>query len=497
MEDQKKNAAGTPPDADDEIDLVELAGNFFRIAKRVWWLFVALVAVGIGGMYAYSYIGYEPLYRCEATFTISTGDNSSFYYNINTADQMSLTFPYILDSSYFRSVLLDTLGVDELNGTLSASTITNSNMVTMRADSPSAEDARAILDAALQVYPEVSRFVLGDIEFHLIDEIQTPTEPYNQPSLRRVVGYGGLGGLALAVLIVGLMALFSNTIKTVEDMEKVSSLECFAVLPETKQKARKNSAASKYLSVLDPRTTHGIRESIRSLTSRSQNAMQDANVKTLLVTSSVAGEGKSTVAINLAEQLAQNGARVLLVDLDLRRQQDAILLNCSGGLSVAEVLRDRNAQKTGFIRRLKRRGFYFWGGKKPVNNPTDVLSDRRLRRMLDSLREQVDYLILDAAPCGLFQDAAIVADWADAALMVVRYDTVTKTNIAEALSMLDSRQAEVIGYVLNAFPQSSTGYGYGYGRYGYGKYGYGAYGSKYSELPEEEVAEEDPTLAPV
>ena len=89
MEDQKKIAAGTPPDADDEIDLVELAANFFRIAKRVWWLFVALVAVGIGGMYAYSYIGYEPLYRCEATFTISTGDNSSFYYNTSTADCLS------------------------------------------------------------------------------------------------------------------------------------------------------------------------------------------------------------------------------------------------------------------------------------------------------------------------------------------------------------------------------------------------------------------------
>lgn len=497
MEDQKNIAAGTALEADDEIDLVELAGNFFRIAKRVWWLFVALVAVGVGGMYAYSYIGYEPRYRCEATFTISTGDNSSFYYNTNTADQMSLTFPYILDSSYFRSVLLDTLGVDELNGTLSATTISNSNMVTMQANSPSAEDARAILDAALQVYPEVSRFVLGDIEFHLIDEIQTPTEPYNQPSLRRIVGYGGLGGLAMAVLIVGLMALFSNTIKTVGDMETVSSLECFAVLPETKQKARKNSVASKYLSVLDPRTTHGFRESVRSLTSRLQNALQDANAKTILVTSSVAGEGKSTVAINLAEQLAQNGTRVLLIDLDLRRQQDAVLLNCNGGLSVAEVLRDREVQKTGFIRKLKRRGFYFWGGKKTISNPTEVLSDRRLHRMLDSLRSQVDYIILDTPPCGLFQDAAIVADWADAALIVVRYDSVTRNNVTEALSMLESRQANVIGYVLNAFPQSSSSYGYGYGRYGYGKYGYGSYGSKYSELPEEEVAEEAPTMEPV
>ena len=116
---------------------------------------------------------------------------------------------------------------------------------------------------------------------------------------------------------------------------------------------------------------------------------------------------------------------------------------------------------------------------------------------MGSLREQLDYIILDTAPCGLFQDAAIVADWADAVLMVVRYDTVTKNNVAEALSMLDSRRADVVGYVLNAYPQSSNAYGYGYGRYGYGKYGYGAYGSKYSELPEEEVAEEDPTLATV
>ena len=497
MEDPKNIAAGTAMDADDEIDLVELATNFFRIAKRLWWLFVLLVAVGVGGMYAFSYFRYAPMYRCEATFTISTGDNSSFYYNSSTADQMALTFPYILDSSYFRSVLLDTLGKDTLNGTLSATTISNSNMVTMQAVSPSAEDARAILDAALQVYPEVSRFVLGDIEFHLIDEIQTPTAPYNQPSLKRIVGYGGLGGLALAVLIVGLMALLSNTIKTVEDMEQVSSLECFAVLPQNKQKARKNSTASRYLSVLDPRTTHGFRESIRSLTSRLQNTLQEKNAKTILVTSSVAGEGKSTVAINLAEQLAQNGSRVLLVDLERRRQQDAVLLNCNGGLNVAEVLQDKTAQNTGFIRRLKRRNFYFWGGKKAVSNPTETLSDARLKKILGSLREQLDYIILDTAPCGLFQDAAIVADWADAVLMVVRYDTVTKNNVAEALSMLDSRRADVVGYVLNAYPQSSNAYGYGYGRYGYGKYGYGAYGSKYSELPEEEVAEEDPTLATV
>ena len=76
MEDPKNIAAGTAMDADDEIDLVELATNFFRIAKRLWWLFVLLVAVGVGGMYAFSYFRYVPMYRCEATFTISTGGDT-------------------------------------------------------------------------------------------------------------------------------------------------------------------------------------------------------------------------------------------------------------------------------------------------------------------------------------------------------------------------------------------------------------------------------------
>lgn len=93
------------------------------------------------------------------------------------------------------------------------------------------------------------------------------------------MGYGGLDGLAEATLVVTLMALLSGTIKTVEDMEKVTSLECFAVLPETKQKARKNSKASRYISVLDPRSTHGFRESIRSLTSRLENAMKEKKEK--------------------------------------------------------------------------------------------------------------------------------------------------------------------------------------------------------------------------
>ena len=91
-----------------EIDLVQLALDFFRIAKKRWWLFAGLLVAGTAIAFGVSFIQYTPLYRCEATFTVSTGENTGFYYSTTAADQMSRTFPYILDSSYFRSVLLDT-----------------------------------------------------------------------------------------------------------------------------------------------------------------------------------------------------------------------------------------------------------------------------------------------------------------------------------------------------------------------------------------------------
>ncbi len=468
-------------DGDDQgFDLAGLVGAFTHVARRMWWLALISCALGVGVMYAVSYFNYTPLYRCEATFTITSGDGSSLYSSISSASQLSKTFPYILDSEYFRSVLREELGESSLNGSLEAQTIDNSNMATMWVDSPSAEDARAILEKALEVYPEVSRFVLGDIEFSLIDEVTTPTEPINVPSTRRIVGYGIFGGLCVTVLVIGLLVLFNNTIKTPEDMGRISSMPCLGALPEARLKARKKRSVPRLISALNPRATHGFRESARSMGVRVADVLVKREAKVVLVTSGGLDEGKTTVAVNLAEQLAKDGARVLLVDADLRTQRDAALLGVEGSTGLVELLDNTAPRREDCLVWLEESGIGFWGGSIPAKHPAETLSDKRLPSIFKQLKKDWDYIVLDAPPSGMFQDAALIAEWVDAVLLVVRFDGVSSRMVREALTMLEGVRASLIGYVLNACPQSESGYGYGLYGYGAGRYGYGSYGKSYS-----------------
>ncbi len=118
-------------------------------------------------MYVRSSGYYTPMYRSEATFTVttSTSDGSdgsyNYYYDSSTADQLAKTFPYILSSDLLTDAMKEDLGTETIMGSVSAQTISQSNMVTMSAVSSDPEEAKRILESAIRVYPDVARFVNG------------------------------------------------------------------------------------------------------------------------------------------------------------------------------------------------------------------------------------------------------------------------------------------------------------------------------------------------
>jgi capsular exopolysaccharide synthesis family protein len=177
----------------------------------------------------------------------------------------------------------------------------------------------------------------------------------------------------------------------------------------------------------------------------------DAEHKVVLVTSSVPGEGKSTIACNLAITLAQSGKRVLLIDADLRRPRAGQYLGLPSGVGLTSVL-------VGTVTLSD--AVQVWGedlisvlASGPVPpNPSEILGSRHMRELLDRLGTEYDNVIIDAPPVLPVTDAAATAAACDGVVMVVGHGKVTRDQLRAAVSALRMVDAKILGTVLNLVP---------------------------------------------
>lgn len=471
-----------------EIDLGTLLWNFLQGLARFWWLIVILALLGSVVLYVKNSRFYSPMYRSEASFTVMTGgtnettgtESYNFYYDSTTAGQLASTFPYILSSSLLTDAIEADLGVDSINGSISAQAVSNSNLITMTVTSNDPEDAKEILESAIRVYPDVARFVIGDTKFNMINVPTVPTEPYNQPNYTRKVVKGALFGGAAGVFLIALYAFFRKTVQTPDELKNVMNLSCVGNIPQIKSKARKK-AKNQVLSIFNQDLSQRFKENVLSIELKAEREMEEKGGKILLVTSTISGEGKSTLALNMAYAAATHGKKVLFIDGDLRKQIDRKKLTEKEGQGLFGVIKGKVSLEQA-VEMDPRSGIYFLCGNLPVRNVPGVLNHPRFQEILSQVRKENDLIILDAPPAEMFEDASLMAEYADGILYVIRHDFVQKRRILDSLAGLEESGCPILGYAFNGVPLHKGKYGYyGYGRYGYGYYGKYGYGEQKGE----------------
>jgi len=217
---------------------------------------------------------------------------------------------------------------------------------------------------------------------------------------------------------------------------------------------------------------HGA-EQFRTLRTRLYQLRSGEPLQTLLVTSAVAGEGKTFVTTNLAQAIVhQPDRRVLIIDGDLRCARLHVPLGAPMSPGLTDYLRGE-VDETTIIQHGHEGNLCFIPGGNEVANPSELLSNGRLKKLLDRMTPVFDWVIFDSPPCVPVADASILAGLCDAVLLVVRAAS-TPTEVARrACQELEGRH--VVGVIMNAIDEASMnrayykagGYGYGYG-YGYG-----------------------------
>nr|WP_245622873.1 CpsD/CapB family tyrosine-protein kinase [Lysinibacillus contaminans] len=212
------------------------------------------------------------------------------------------------------------------------------------------------------------------------------------------------------------------------------------------KKLKSSLMARKLVTVTDSKSL--ISEQFRTMRTNIRFSMPDQDIKSLLVTSSIAGEGKSTNAANLGVVFAQEGKRVLIIDADMRKptlHHTFRTLNSSG---LSDVL-TRQQIYFNVIQKTSVEGLSVIPSGPLPPNPVELLSSKTMDILMQDLRKDYDIVILDAPPLLSVSDAQILSNKCDGTLLIVNMDVAQKVDVLKAKATLSSSKAKILGVVLN------------------------------------------------
>jgi polysaccharide biosynthesis transport protein len=305
-----------------------------------------------------------------------------------------------------------------------------------------------------------------DTSVRLVDPAVVPGRPVRpRPTLS--LAFATLLGLGLGLAGAVLRDHADRTVRTREELQHtLPGLPILSVIPRSPRPSRTNGGT--LVNVVEGESPSA--EAYRQLRTNLSFARPDRPQQVLVLTSPTPGDGKSMTSVNLAATLAQQGARCLLIDADMRRGalNEALAAPRDPGLS--QVL----AKQTTFadaVRTLELPGVlasldFLSGGVHPPN-PAELLGSARLRELIEVCRTKYDNVIIDAPPLNLVTDASLIGTVSDGVLVVVRAGVTRGDALEFAMDQLEAVRAPVVGVVLNDVNLKSEGY---YGRYA-GYYG--------------------------
>ena len=452
-----------------QIDLISMLKD---IAKEWWAILLLSLAVALFAD-IWVNVTYQPEYKTSTTFVVTAkGMNTNVYQNLNSTQQLAQQFTEILDSNVLKKKVAQDLNMSSLNIDSSVDLVPETNLITLSVKAGTAVESYRILQSIMKNYNTVSDYAIKNV---IIETIQSPAvsmAPVNPLNEKKTMIIAFIAATAVFMVMVAGLSYLRDTIKNPKDVtSKLDTRLLGSIYHEKKSKSLKLRKKKEFVSMLisNPLRSFQYAESNKMMSSRVRSYMDKENAKTLLVTSVMENEGKSTVAANLALGLAQEGSRVMLIDCDFRKPAQYKIFDMEGkdADDLGKVLTGK-AGTENLICNWNDTNLYMILNRTSSNSIETMLKSTTLRQIVGFCRQNMDYVIIDTSPLALVSDTEELAQMADASVLVVRQDTVLTKDINDAIDILNNTRGKVLGCVLNDASSSqitgSTAH-YGYGGY--------------------------------
>jgi len=290
----------------------------------------------------------------------------------------------------------------------------------------------------------------------IIDKALTPGSPI-KPKKKLIVLAGLILGLILGISLAFLREFLDDRIKEEEDITKVTDVPILGLIPNIKADHDKVNV------FLSPKSA--VAESFRNLRTNLQFMEREKNAQVIAVTSTVGGEGKTTICINLGGIMSMANKKTVILNLDMRKPTLHEKFGLQNTKGMSTLLSGRTALGEAIQCTEYENLDIITSGPVPPN-PSELIQSEVMEKVLEELRDIYDVIILDTPPIGLVTDARTLMHFADTSIYVLRADY-SKKGFLRSIEKLSTEEIRGLGILLNGVKMSRNGYGYGYS-YGYG-----------------------------
>lgn len=435
------------------------------IRKRVKFIIIITI-LSAGLTFVYFNFIKQPVYTASVQLYVNPNDTTSAanLNELNYAQKIVSTYINLLRTQTFYRQVLEATGLNYTESRLKSMTQINSvndtEIFQISVSSHSASDSYTLVQAMQNIAPKLIADIIENAKISIVDPVVFPKAP-SGPNIIFNTIVGTVAGLFLAIVMSFLWELIDVKVKSKDDLAKKYQIPILGVIPSfdgvaskglrlfKKLPLRKNINNRVHLNqVIKQENNFLISEAYKALRTNILYTIRKSGCKKILINSPNPMDGKSTTCTNIGIGIAKTGAKVLLIDCDLRKGKlhTPFFVNSTPGLS--NLLSGMKTEKE-VIQNTPYEYLQIIACGSIAPNPTELLSSTQMEELIKRLEANYDYIIIDSAPVNLVADALSLAKIVDGVLMVVRENSTTYPNIDNALNKYELIGGNILGFVLN------------------------------------------------
>lgn len=450
-------------------EIIKLLINRFKII---------LVCIIIGFCVFYMKYSYftSPIYTASVQLYVSSGDNTTDanLNELNYAQKVVTTYIGFLQTKTFFDQVSEACGLnygpDQLKAMTTIQAVNSTEIFQINVTSTNPQDSYKLVRTMQNIAPDLIKSIKGTTEISVVDPAVLPGGP-SGPNIRRNTIIGGILGFIIAVLTILLLEIFDVKVKDQEDIRKRYDIPLIGAIPNYHlyngkrylilnkftflNRYRKPKNRDK---VVKQEKNFMINEAYNSLRTNLRFTIRKEGCKKIIICSPLPDDGKSTTSTNLAVTIAQTGAKVLLMDCDLRKGMLHKFFKLKSSPGISDALSGTVGEKD-IIQYTSYENLDVVAMGELPPNPTELLGSLQMDELIKKLEKNYDYIIIDSPPVNVVSDSLSLVKLVDGVVIVVREGITTHPNVMAAVNKYKFIGANILGFVINGtniFQNSQT-----------------------------------------